>query len=588
MKQLRRFYSFIWQRPWLFISYLFIFIIATLLTNTKAFFIGAITNLVSQNELDQVLPILVAFGAAMIGSSLLINLAYWLENRNANYVSVAVVKQVLARVHSLDFAFHANKSSGKLISIFSRGDDAIWTFYEGLNDELLSIIISFTIMLSSFALLDIKYLGLVLLFMILTLLFSYHILRANLRARSRFNAADDDLSAVKVDNLVNFDTVKYFAKEKFEQRRLDKVLQNWFNMLQKYFITFRVFDLVVDNLSNIFLIVITVVAFFDLRAANINIGNFLFILTFLMTLLPQMRFVMHIVRNIAKKSEDLERYLGILDEPITVPDPPHPKKITNFPSQIVFKDVDFFYHSEHAVIHDFNLTIKPGEAIALVGFSGAGKTTIAKLLMRMYDVNAGSITIDGVDLRDMKKDYLRSLVGIVPQEPIMFNNTVFYNIAYARPEASREEIEAVAAQAQITDFINNLENGYDTMVGERGIKLSGGQRQRLAIARVLLQKTNLVIFDEATSSLDSQTEKYVQEAFWRMAKNKQHRVSSIIIAHRLSTVMRADRIVVMNEGKIVEVGSHQQLLANSSSTYKKLWDLQQDGFLGDGEAFPHP
>jgi ATP-binding cassette subfamily B protein len=420
---------------------------------------------------------------------------------------------------------------------------------------------------------------------VLAIFLSWRVLRANLRTRAIFNRADDELSAVKVDNLINFDTVKYFAKEKYEQERLSKVLKRWYKTLLDYFFTFRLFDVLINNLATVFVLVIGVVAWFDLQNGVINVGEFLFVLTFTMSILPQMTFAMNVVRHLARKSDDLERYLGVLDETVTVPDPKpeQAQEVKQVPGEIVFEEVSFSYQKQLPLLKDFNLRIEPGEAVALVGFSGAGKTTVAKLLMRMYDVNRGKITIDGVDIRQMNKDYLRSLVGIVPQEPLMFNNSVYYNITYARPESKRGEVLAAASAAQTEAFIENLSDGYQTVVGERGIKLSGGQRQRLAIARVMLQRAGIVIFDEATSSLDSEAEKAVQKAFWTMVKDAGRPVTSIIIAHRLSTIMRADRIVVMDEGRIVEVGKHETLVKKKKGIYARLWALQQDGFLGDGE-----
>ena len=277
-------------------------------------------------------------------------------------------------------------------------------------------------------------------------------------------------------------------------------------------------------------------------------------------------------------------YLGLLDEKISVLDPVHPKTITNPKGEVEFSHVTFAFESKNfPVLDDFSLKIKAGESVALVGYSGAGKTTIAKLLMRMYDPQKGEITLDRVNLKDLTKEDLRNQIGIVPQDPLLFNNTIFYNIAYAKNNASKDDVYDAAESSKVNDFVHKLPFGYQTVVGERGIKLSGGQRQRLAIARVLLEQPEILVFDEATSSLDSLSELTIQEAFWNMVKNKNHPRTAIIIAHRLSTIMRADRIIVIDKGKIVESGTHQELLTNPKGIYQQLWALQKNGFIGDEE-----
>jgi ATP-binding cassette subfamily B protein len=584
MKQLKRLYGFILARPILFWSHVILMLVASVLGLSRSFFLGWITNAATGGALGTVFSLIITFGLILIVSLILENLAHYLMDRNLVEVSTAISKKVMAKVHELDFSFHADKSSGKLISLFRRGDDAVFNFYVALNDDLLIFGVSLVVMLIAFSRLGLLYGFLVFLFMLMSCVAGYFILKANLKAREKWNRVDDEFGAVKTDNLVNFDTVKYFAQEKFEQRRLAKVLLEWKKALLKFHVTFRVFDIVIFGLCYLFLIVIGVTAGRELQLGTMTLGNFVIILSFVISVMPSIVHVMYIVRSMAKTVDDLNKYLGLLDEKVKVPDPSKSKMITNYPGVILFNQVSFTYQTKTPVIQDFNLEVRAGEAVALVGFSGAGKTTIAKLLMRMYDVDVGKITIDGVDLREMNKDYLRSLVGVVPQEPVMFNNTVYYNIAYSKPQAKREEVVRAAKLAQIDTFIDRLADGYETIVGERGIKLSGGQRQRLAIARVLLMGVQIVIFDEATSSLDSQAEKMVQEAFWRMAKDQNKPVTSLIIAHRLSTIMLADRIVVVDQGTVKEIGTHRQLLANHKSIYTKLWTMQQDGFIGDGES----
>jgi ATP-binding cassette subfamily B protein len=387
-----------------------------------------------------------------------------------------------------------------------------------------------------------------------------------------------------VDNLVNFDTVKYFANERFEQERFKGLLQQWYKTLQDYFFTFRYFDVILGNLINVALVGIMMMAIIDVRKGVLTLAEFLLVTTFSMTLFPKMMNFLFHLRELAKKYSDLKVYLELLDEKITISDPAQPKTIAKAKGEVQFDHVTFAYDNEvNPVLRDFHLTIKGGESVALVGYSGAGKTTIAKLLMRMYDPQKGMIKLDGIELKSLTKKEIRKTVGIVPQDPLLFNNSVFYNISYAKQHASKQEVYAAAKAARVSDFVDKMPKGYDTIVGERGIKLSGGQRQRLAIARVLLEQPQILIFDEATSALDSASEKIIQVAFWHLVREPQKPRTAIIIAHRLSTIMKADRIVVMEKGGIAEIGTHQELIKNPKSIYYRLWSLQRDGFIGDGE-----
>lgn len=288
-----------------------------------------------------------------------------------------------------------------------------------------------------------------------------------------------------------------------------------------------------------------------------------------------------VFRNGAKRFSDLKTYFEVLDENVSVPDPLNPLPISNITGLVSFKSVSFAYHSQNPVFTDFSLSIKPGESVALVGLSGSGKTTLVKLLMRMYDIQSGEITIDDINIQKVSKTSLRNIIGIVPQDPLMFNHSLRYNVSYADQTASDEVVWESLKLAKLDQFVKSLPDGLETKVGERGIKLSGGQRQRLAIARVLLEKAKIIVLDEATSSLDSESEGVVQEAFWNLVKDPKEPRTSIIIAHRLSTVMRSDRIVVLDKGQIAEMGTHKELLKKKTGLYKHLWSLQQNGFLTD-------
>jgi ATP-binding cassette subfamily B protein len=483
--------------------------------------------------------------------------------------------EVLSHLHDLDFSYHANKKSGSLISMIRRGDGAFFSFNHEINREILMIVVDFIFIVVAFLALDGRLTLVVVLSVLIMLLLTRFLLTRNIRARAKFNEVEDHISGIIADNLINFETVKFFAKERFEYQRLVKTFKKWYRRVWGYTYSFREIEVVTSTLIITSMAVIFAICLQLMRSGQFDNGEFVLVITFTVRFYPQMFNLIFRLREIAKNHTDLEKYLNILDLEPQVKDKEDAAILTKATGKIEFKNVVFGYKEENKVINGLDLTIAPNESVALVGTSGAGKSTIVKLLLRFYDLNSGQILIDGVNIADVTKSSLRAQIGLVPQEPVLFNDTIGYNLGYPRPGISKKKIEEAARLANLNDFINKLSEGYDTEVGERGIKLSGGQKQRLAIARVFLADTPIVVFDEATSQLDSFSEKLIQDAFWRIAKDK----TTIIIAHRLSTVMRADRIIVINEGKIVEEGDHQSLSRKKGGLYKGLWDMQRGGLL---------
>lgn len=561
--------------------FLVLFTFGIVLSSTQPFFVKWVTAAVQSGSYDQAFWVLVWFGVVLVVGNCIVALSFFVGDQGMTRISIDLQGAILKHLHDLDFAYHTNKSSGKLIGIMRRGDEAFFGFYHLLNREIYATAIVFAMMLGTFATLRSTYMLFGMLVTVVSIFISFFLVKINITYRKKFSTTDDEVSGVRVDNLVNFDTVKYFAQEVYEQRRFGALLTRWYDDLLGYFQTFRYFDIIVGNLSLLALVVVMILSVFDVRAGVLSLPDFLLVSSFSLFLFPRLVNLLFILRELAKRYDDLEKYLGLLDEPIKVLDPSNPEEVKQLQGHVQFNHVSFSYHENSDVLSDFSLDIKPGESVALVGYSGAGKTTITKLLMRFFDPTAGSVHIDGVDITHMKKSYLRKLVGIVPQDPIMFNNTIAFNVRYARPDASDSEVDAVLRLAKLDEFIKKLPEKDKTMVGERGIKLSGGQRQRLAIARLLLEQPKIILFDEATSSLDSESERSIQQAFWSIAKDPKNPRTSIIIAHRLSTIMRADRIVVLDKGKIAEVGTHESLVKKEGGIYHKLWKLQQDGFIGE-------
>ena len=478
---------------------------------------------------------------------------------------------VFKHVQDLDFAFHSQKSTGSLISAVKRGDGSYFNLFHSIHHRIISVVVQFLVMFTLFWALDVK-IGLTIAASVIALLTTIKFtIGRNIKARREFNKAEDNVSGVIVDNFVNFETVKLFAREDWERVRLDSVFKIWLKKLWAYGNSFRFID---ASVGGVMTLGIFVTLYLALRLAveeQITVGDFVLITGFTASFYPQMFELVFAMRDIAKNFADIERYFGLLSETIQVKDPEKPLSLTKVKGEIVFNNVYFSYKGgQKNALKGVSLAIRQGQAVALVGRSGSGKTTMVKALMRFYDLDSGKIAIDDIDISRVSKQELRSHMGVVPQEPILFNNTIGYNIKYGKPEATKAELVGASKMANIHDFIMTMPNKYNTNVGERGIRLSGGQKQRVAIARMILANPDIIIFDEATSHLDSESEKLIQDAFWKASKNK----TTVIIAHRLSTIMKADKIVVLSKGKIKEVGTHGELLNKDGSLYKYLWNLQ--------------
>lgn len=545
--------------------------VAVVLDLITPYFFKLFIESIQKSDLGGLIRLIILFSIVQFGALIFHNLKWLLNDKTAVDVGIDIKTTIFKYVQDLDFAFHSNKSTGALISAFKRGEKAFWGLFEKIHVKGWEIIVGIGIMIYFFQ--DINPLF-VLIFsasFILTLITTKFLATKNIRTREIFNEWDDRISAVTTDNLISFETVKLFAKEDWELKRLKETFKSWKRTLWDHFWTYRAIDMTVGTVVIASIAAVLLLSVNLITTGKITLGDFVLVASYVNIFFPKLFDLIYNLRDISTDYTDIKKYFDLLDNEIVVKDPKRPVKLDQVRGEVEFNNVYFSYGARRQnAVEGINLKVKAGESIALVGRSGSGKTTLVKLLMRFYDVDAGEIKLDGVNIKDFKKTTLRGFIGVVPQEPILFNNTIGYNIGYGKEEATLNEIRRASKLANIKDFIESLPKKYETNVGERGIKLSGGQKQRLAIARMILSSPDIIVFDEATSQLDSESEKLIQEAFWKASEGK----TTFIIAHRLSTVLRADRIVVLEDGKIKEVGTHAELLRKKNSLYSHFWNLQ--------------
>ncbi|MBZ0067188.1 MAG: ABC transporter ATP-binding protein/permease [Thiobacillus sp.] len=482
-------------------------------------------------------------------------------------ISMAVFKHL----HALSLRFHLERQTGGITRDIERGSKAMSSLVGYLlfriTPTLLEILMVAAIL---FVKLDWIFGVITLITLAAYIGFTITITEWRTQFVRRANALDSEAYGRAVDSLLNYETVKYFGNERYEAQRYDKSLIEWEEMALK-----SQRSLGMLNAAQALVIAIGV-TLMVLRAANgvvegtLTLGDLVMVNAFLLQMFQPLSFLGVMYRQIKESITDVERMFALLNRPREVEDAADARELDVAAGEVRFEQVSFAYNPDRPILHDVSFTVPAGKTLAAVGSSGAGKSTLARLLFRFYDVGAGSITIDGQDIRHATQDSLRAAIGVVPQDTVLFNDSIYYNIAYGRPEATRDEVIEAARAAHILEFIESLPQGWDTVVGERGLKLSGGEKQRVAIARTLLKNPVILILDEATSALDTKTEKAIQAELLEIARSR----TSLIIAHRLSTVVEADEILVMEGGRIVERGRHPELLARNG-VYAHMWALQQ-------------
>ena len=518
------------------------------------------------------LALLLGYGALRLTSSL------FGELRDVIFAKVTqrAIRQVALRVfrhlHSLALRFHLERRTGGMSRDIERGSRGISFLLSfmifNILPTLLEILLVSGILL---VLYDWRFAAITMISLLLYIAFSLLVTEWRIKFRRNMNELDSKANTRAIDSLLNYETVKYFGNEEFEARRYDQDLEQWEAAAVKNQTSLGLLNFGQSAIIGIGMTVLMVLAAQGVVDGTLTLGDLVLINAYLLQLFIPLNFLGFVYREIKNSLADMEKMFNLLKQDPDIHDQPGAPALVVGDGAVTFDEVVFGYHPKRPILKGVSFLVPAGKKVAVVGPSGAGKSTLARLLFRFYDVNGGAIRINGQDIREVQQASVRAAIGIVPQDTVLFNDSIYYNIAYAKPTASREEVMRAAQLAHIHDFIESLPEGYDTMVGERGLKLSGGEKQRVAIARTILKSPRILVFDEATSALDSKSERAILAALREVATNH----TTLVIAHRLSTIVDADEILVLDSGKIVERGSHGALLSQGG-IYATLWRLQQE------------
>jgi len=514
---------------------------------------------------------IVLYGAVRIAMSLLVQVREGMFAKVAMHAVRKLALRTFEHMHELSLRFHLERKTGGLTRVLERGRLGIENISRMVLMTFVPTIVEFALVLAVCAWeFDWRYVVTVLAMIVLYLWFTVQATNWRIKIRRTMNESDTEANTKAIDSLLNYETVKYFGAEGREARRYDSSMAAYEQASVKAYTSLAVLNAGQAAIFTCALTLCMVMAGLDVIAGRVTVGQFVMVNALLLQLFIPLNFMGMVYREIRQSLTDIERMMDVLEVEPEVADRPGARELAIAGASIRFEDVKFRYEPERIILDGLSFEVPAGKMVAIVGPSGAGKSTVSRILLRFYDVAGGRLTIDGQDIRDVTQRSLRAAMGVVPQDTVLFNDTILYNIRYGRPEASDEEVYEAARMAQIDTLIKALPDGYRTMVGERGLKLSGGEKQRVAIARTILKGPPILILDEATSALDSHTEKEIQDALDEVARDR----TTLVIAHRLSTIVSADNILVLDAGHLVEQGTHGELLVRDG-LYASLWNRQR-------------
>jgi ATP-binding cassette, subfamily B, heavy metal transporter len=511
------------------------------------------------------------YGLSRVTMSLLVQVREGMFAKVALHAVRKLALTTFEHMHRLSLRFHLERKTGGLTRVLERGRAGIENITRMTLMTFVPTIVEFALVLAVLMFeFDWRYALAVAVMISLYLWFTVRATDWRIKIRRTMNESDSEANTKAIDSLLNYETVKYFGAEEREATRYDRSMAVYQEASVKSYTSLAMLNAGQALIFTVALTACMVMAGLDVAAGSKTVGHFVMVNALMLQLFIPLNFMGMVYREIKQSLTDIERMMDVLAESPQVADRPDAVPLVVFAGTIRFEDVQFCYEPERLILDGLSFEVPAGKMVAIVGPSGAGKSTVSRILLRFYDVAGGRVTIDGQDIRDLTQLSLRAALGVVPQDTVLFNDTILYNIRYGRPDATDEEVREAARLAQIDSFICALPQGYSTMVGERGLKLSGGEKQRVAIARTILKGPPILLLDEATSALDSHTEKEIQDALDRIARTR----TTVVIAHRLSTIVGADNILVLDAGRLVEQGTHGELLAKGG-LYASLWNRQR-------------